>query len=102
MQEADTFPTSSSVVLHRSEKRLRELSLGPPVGGVSKLPSNHIQCCDWRGARPHLELIAADATPAQGEMGVDGVETGVEKLSQESCLRSATQLRSPIRPGSPV
>ncbi|KAK5871260.1 hypothetical protein PBY51_004151 [Eleginops maclovinus] len=53
-----------------------ELSLGPLVGGVSKLPSNHIQCRDWRGARPHLELIAADATQHK-EMGCRG---GLDRL----------------------
>lgn len=41
---------------------------------------NHIQRCDWRGARPHLELIAADATQHK-EMGcrggVDGVGWGL-------------------------
>lgn len=52
-----------------------ELSLGPLVGGVSKLPSNHIQCGDWRGARPHLELIAADATQHK-EMGHQGGRWG--------------------------
>ncbi len=81
-----------------------ELSLGPLVGGVSKLPSNHIQCRDWRGARPHLELIAADATQHKemGCRGVDGVGWGY--FSSESSAQRAvyalwqvppsTQLRS--------
>lgn len=90
-QEADTLPSRPSTdvqsrscsppATETSRSQSEELSLGPLVGGVSKLPSNHIQCRDWRGARPHLELIAADATQHKemGCRGVDGVGFGEGK-----------------------
>ncbi|KAA8592774.1 hypothetical protein FQN60_018229, partial [Etheostoma spectabile] len=51
-----------------------------------KYLSNHIQCCDWRGARPHLELIAADATQhtetgCWGSAGDESHETRDQHLS---------------------
>lgn len=71
-------PAGRTNTTNLSLQSAEELSLGPLVGGVSKLPSNHIQCRDWRGARPHLELIAADATQHKemGCRGVDGVGWG--------------------------
>lgn len=61
---------------------------------------NHIQRCDWRGARPHLELIAADAThhKEMGCRGVDGVGWGSvlagRTKPRELFTLSDTQLRS--------
>lgn len=67
--------TEIQTLVEKFSTQFEKLSLDAAGGWCFQITFKPHPCRDWKGARPHLELIAADAT-LHKEMGCLGVGMG--------------------------